>query len=158
MKRTLKIKWLNFVLKVLNQTQASRKNKIKKKKIKVPIIIERIWDKRCYDRDSQCILITGLFSCWPHEITHLILLELDVAISLVLANHWAVWKCVNSVSEHVIVIVVSLSPLLTCSHDCGFKMIVEMTGPISKKSEVLHKGQLPCRIAWAQIWFCTSEK
>ena len=53
----------------------------------------------------------------------------------------------NSVSEHSLVLAISLSLFSLAiiivdetSHDGGFKMTIELIAPNSKKSELLHKG------------------
>ena len=50
--------------------------------------------------------------CWARRIAPppQPLWSTDVAIFLVLTNHWAIWTCVNSVSEHLLVLAISLSP------------------------------------------------
>lgn len=103
--REMQIKLSKLLLKPLRQAKI--------KEIKVPIMEKR----RCCNRDSQCTLVSGLAG--HIRLYSFILLESGVAVSLVLANHWTAWICVNSVSEHLIVIAVSLSPLLTVQYDCG---------------------------------------
>lgn len=110
---------------------------------------------------SEHSFISGLLSCW----THMIALPCPFSIRCgTITNSGETMGNINMCEFSVkalIIIEFSLSPVFPCYHNCGWDFTwlrLPDDSSNSKKTELLHKGQLAWRIACAHIWFCMKKK